>query len=59
MAVAIFSKKSFKCGMKDCREYFFFNIEIALELVILRATEMSLVTQTIAGESLLFWISYG
>jgi nitroreductase len=54
MAVTIFSKKSFKCVMKDGREYFFFNIGIALELLILRVTGMSLVARTIAGESLLF-----
>jgi len=50
MGIAVFTKKELDCVMKDCREYFFFNIEIALELVILRAIEMSLVTQTIVGE---------
>ena len=54
MAVTTFSKKSFKCVMKDDREYFFFNIEITLELLTLRVTGMSLVARTIAGESLLF-----
>ena len=49
MAVAIFSKKGFKCVMNVGREYFFFNIGIALELLILRATGMDFVAQTIAG----------
>jgi len=49
MAVVVFSKKDFKCVMNVGREYFFFNIGIALGLVILRVTGMSLVARTISG----------
>ncbi len=54
MVIAVFTKKELDCVMKDGREYFFFNIGIALELVILRVTGMSPVARAIAGESLLF-----
>jgi len=49
MIIAVLSQKELDCVMKDGRVYYQFDSGLATGLLMLRATELGLVTHAIAG----------
>ncbi len=46
-----FSKKELDCQTKDGRKYYLFDLGMAVQLILLQATELNLVARPIAGYS--------